>query len=419
MCKFIFILNTELFIARRIVSGKEKKNISRPIIKISVIGIALGLVVMILTIAIVTGFKKEIRDRISGFGGHIIVSNYELNTSYESSPINGNQDFLPSLTDMPGIHHIQEYAAKAGILKTDEDMEGILLKGVGPDFDWGYLNRFIIEGKPVDYSDSAKSNDVLVSSSIAKLLRLHTGNNILVYFIQEPLRVRKFTISGIYESSLEDFDKLVFCDIRHIQKLNGWTEDQIGGFEILIDDFSELEEMSKKVSDEVGYMLQPDGSRLMVQSIEEKYSHFFSWLSLFDTNTYVILILMIVVAAFNMVSGLLILILERTNMIGILKALGTENWSIRKVFLYNAAFLIGRGMLWGNLIGLVLCFIQSQWGIVQLDPASYYVSAVPIDLKFIHWLALNIGTLLVTVTILLIPSYIITKISPAKAIRFE
>ncbi|MCF8374196.1 MAG: ABC transporter permease [Bacteroidales bacterium] len=412
-------MNTELFIARRIVSGKEKKNISRPIIKISIIGIALGLVVMILTIAIVTGFKKEIRDRISGFGGHIIVSNYELNTSYESSPINRNQDFLPKLTHTPGIHHLQEYATKAGILKTDEDMEGILLKGVGTNFDWGYLSRFIVEGNPIVYSDSAKSNEVLISSSMAKLLRLHAGDNILVYFIQEPLRVRKFIISGIYESSLEDFDKLVFCDIRHIQKLNGWTDKQIGGFEILIDDFSELEEMSRHISDEVGYMLQPNGSRLMVQSIEEKYSHFFSWLSLFDTNTYVILILMIVVAAFNMVSGLLILILERTNMIGILKALGTENWSIRKVFLYNAAFLIGRGMLWGNLVGLALCFIQSQWGIVHLDPASYYVSAVPIDLKFMHWLGLNIGTLLVTVTILLIPSYIITKISPAKAIRFE
>jgi lipoprotein-releasing system permease protein len=374
---------------------------------------------MILTIAIVTGFKKEIRDRISGFGGHIIISNYEMNTSYESSPISREQDFVPKLIDMPGIHHIQEYATKAGILKTDEDMEGILLKGVGPEFDWSYLNRFIVEGKPVDYSDSAKSNEVLISSSMAKLLRLQAGNNILVYFIQEPLRVRKFSIAGIYESSLEDFNQLVFCDIRHIQKLNGWTDKQIGGFEILIDDFSELEPMSQKVSDEVGYMLQPDGSRLMVQSIEEKFSHFFSWLSLFDTNTYVILILMIVVAAFNMVSGLLILILERTNMIGILKALGTENWSIRKVFLYNAAFLIGRGMLWGNLVGLALCFIQSQWGLVQLDPASYYVSSVPIDLKFLHWLGLNIGTLMVTVAILLIPSYIITKISPAKAIRFE
>lgn len=417
MCK-ISILNTELFIARRIVSGKEKKNISRPIIKISVIGIALGLVVMILTIAIVTGFKKEIRDRISGFGGHIIISNYELNTSYESSPISNNQDFIPKLDVVPGIRHIQEFATKAGILKTDEDMEGILLKGVGADFDWSYLNSFIVDGNPVNYSDSAKSDEVLISSSMARLMRLHPGDNILVYFIQQPLRVRKFTISGIYESSLEDFNKLVFCDIRHIQKLNDWKEDQIGGFEILIDDFSELTKMTGKISDEVGYKLQPDGSRLMVQSIEEKYSHFFSWLSLFDTNTYVILILMIVVAAFNMVSGLLILILERTNMIGILKALGTENWSIRKVFLYNAAFLIGRGMLWGNLIGLAFCFIQSQWGIVHLDPASYYVSAVPIDLKFIHWLGLNVGTLLVTVTILLVPSYIITKISPAKAIRF-
>jgi lipoprotein-releasing system permease protein len=412
-------LNTELFIARRILSGKGKKNISRPIIRISIIGIALGLVVMILTIAIVTGFKKEIRDRISGFGGHVIISNYEMNTSYESTPISRVQDFIPELKSISGIHQIQEYATKAGILKTDEEMEGILLKGVGTGFDWSYLNSFIIEGRPVSYSDSAKSNEVLISSSLARLLRLRANEKVLVYFIQQPLRVRKFTIAGIYESSLEDFNKLIFCDIRHIQKLNGWTDDQIGGFEILIDDFAELDQINQKVSEEVGYMLQPDGSRLMVQSITEKFSHLFSWMSVFDTNTYVILVLMIIVAAFNMVSGLLILILERTNMIGILKAIGTENWSIRKVFLYNAAFLIGRGMLWGNVIGLAFCFIQSKWHIVTLDPASYYVSSVPIELKFMHWFGLNIGTLIVTVTILLLPSYIITKISPAKAIRFE
>ncbi|MEA3444146.1 MAG: FtsX-like permease family protein, partial [Bacteroidota bacterium] len=296
---------------------------------------------------------------------------------------------------------------------------GILLKGVGGDFDWSYLNRFIIDGKPVDFGSPKKSNDVLMSSSMAKSLKLRAGDNILVYFIQQPLRIRKFNIAGIYESSLEDFNNMIFCDIRHIQKLNSWNEKQIGGFEVLIDDFSKLANKTRLISDEVGYQLQPDGSRLMVQSIEEKFGHFFSWLSLFDTNTFVILILMIVVAAFNMVSGLLILILERTNMIGILKSLGTENWSIRKIFLYNAAFLIGKGMFWGNIIGLALCFLQSQFAIVQLDPASYYVSSVPINLRFIHWLGLNLGTLTVTVGILLIPSYIITKISPAKAIRFE
>ena len=419
MWEIISILNTELFIARRIVSGKDKKNISRPIIRISVIGIALGLVVMILAVAIVTGFKKEIRDRISGFGGHVVISNFELNNSFETSPISKHQDFYPSILEQPGIDHVQVFATKAGILKTSDEMEGVVLKGVDYGYNWNFLENILVEGQVPSYPDSAKSNDVMISSSLAKKMRLKVGDKTRVFFIQQPLRVRNFNVVGIYASSLEDFDQLIVCDLRHIQKLNGWEEDQIGGFELFVEDFSEIETATWMISDVVGYKLQADGSRMRVENIKDKYRHLFSWISLFDTNTYVILILMILVAAFNMVSGLLILILERTNMIGILKALGTENWSIRKVFLYNAAFLIGRGMFWGNIIGLAFCYAQSQWGIVSLDPASYYVNAVPIDLKLVHWVVLNMGTLAITVAILLVPSYIITKISPAKAIRFE
>lgn len=414
-------MNTELFIAKRIFSDKSvKKGISQPIVTIAVIGIALGLAVMILSVAIVTGFKSEISNKVIGFGSHIQIVNYDSNVSYETAPISRQQIFYEDISELKGVKNVQEFATKPGIIKTKTDIQGVVLKGVGKNFDWSFFDQNMKEGKSFRVNDSTKTNDIIISSYIAKLLNLKVGDKIAMYFIQQPPRMRAFTISGIYETSLAEFDeKFALVDIKHIQKLNNWSDDQISGFEVLLDDFSQIDKMTQDVRDIVGFHFNPDGTKLRVLSIKEKYPQMFDWLNLTDINVWIILILMISVAGFNMVSGLLILILERTNMIGILKAVGTENWSIRKIFLYQSGFLISKGMLWGNILGIAICFFQSKFHIFKLDPSSYYLDAVPINLKLWHILALNSGTLAITVAMLLIPSYIISRLSPEKTIRFN
>ena len=414
-------MNTELFIAKRIFSDKTvKKGISQPIVSIAVFGIALGLAVMILSVAIVTGFKSEISNKVIGFGSHIQIVNYDTNISFETAPIFKNQPFYKDIENLKGIKSLQEFAIKAGIIKTKTDIQGIVLKGVDESFDWTFFDENMIEGNSFRVTDTSKTNDIIVSKYLANLLNLHVGDRIAAYFIQDPPRMRPFKISGIYETSLAEFDeKFALVDIQHIQKLNNWAEDQITGFEVLIDDYSEMDKMTKDVRDIVGFHFNPDGTKLRVMSIKEKYPQIFDWLNLTDMNVYIILALMIAVAGFNMVSGLLILILERTNMIGILKAVGTSNWSIRKIFLYQSGFLISKGLFWGNVIGIAICILQSEFQIFKLDPASYYLEAVPINLKVWHILALNSGTLLITVFMLVIPSYIISRLSPEKTIRFN
>jgi lipoprotein-releasing system permease protein len=414
-------LNTELFIARRIFSDKSvKKGISQPIVTIAVIGIALGLAVMILSVAIVTGFKSEISNKVIGFGSHIQIVNYDSNISFETSPINKQQAFYTDINELSGIKNIQEFAIKAGIIKTQTDFAGVVLKGVGSNFDWSFFDQNMIAGKSFRITDSINTNEILISAHIANLLQLKVGDKIGAYFIQQPPRMRSFVISGIYETSLSEFDeKFALVDIKHIQKLNNWTDDQISGFEVTIEDFSQLDKMTDDVRSIVGFHFNPDGTKLKVLSIKEKYPQMFDWLDLTDMNVWIILILMISVAGFNMVSGLLILILERTNMIGILKAIGTKNWSIRKIFLYQSGLLISKGLLWGNIIGIAICILQAQFHILKLDPTSYYLDAVPINLKIWHILALNSGTLIITIIMLLVPSYIISRLSPEKTIRFN
>ena len=415
------VLNTELFIAKRIFSDKTvKKGISQPIVTIAIIGIALGLAVMILSVAIVTGFKSEISNKIIGFGSHIQIVNYDTNISFETEPINKQQGFFSDIEELKGIKQIQEFAIKAGIIKTKTDIQGIVLKGIGSNFDWSFFDQSMVAGKSFRVSDSAKTNNIIISNYIAKLLNLKVDDKIVAYFIQQPPRMRSFTISGIYETSLSEFDeKFAMVDIKHLQKLNNWTDNQISGFEVLIEDFSQLDKMTEDVRDIVGFHFNPDGTKLKVLSIKEKYPQMFDWLNLTDMNVWIILIIITLVAGFNMISGLLILILERTNMIGILKAMGTRNWSIRKIFLYQSGFLISKGLLWGNIIGISICLLQAQFQIFKLDPSSYYLDAVPINLKLWHILALNFGTLLVTVLMLIIPSYIISRLSPEKTIRFN
>lgn len=416
------ILNTELFIAKRILTDKTvKKGISQPIVTIAVIGIALGLAVMILAVAIASGFKAEISNKLIGFGSHIQIINYDTNISYETAPINKEQPFFNDVENLKGVKQIQQFATKAGIIKTkSDDIHGVVLKGVGSDYDWSFFDRNMVQGRSFRVSDTSKTDQIIISEHIANLLHLEINDRVAAYFIQDPPRMRIFTISGIYKTSLAEFDeKFALIDIGHIQRLNNWDKNQISGFEVTIDDFSKMDKMTRDIRDIVGFHFDPDGAKLKVQSIKEKYPQMFDWLNLTDMNVWIILILMTAVAGFNMVSGLLVLILERTNMIGILKALGTKNWSIRKIFLYQSGFLISKGLLWGNIIGIFICLIQMKFHILSLDPSSYYIESVPINLKLWHILALNLGTLTITIIMLIVPSYIISKLSPEKTIRFE
>ncbi|MBU0763303.1 MAG: ABC transporter permease, partial [Bacteroidetes bacterium] len=375
---------------------------------------------MILSVAIVTGFKSEIRNKVTGFGSHIQISNFDSNLSYETKPVDKNRDFYPGIEEVPGIRHIQVYATKPGIIKTNIEIQGVVLKGIGSDFDWTFFKKNLVDGDIFAVSDTCKSNKILISEKLADLLKLKTGDDVFTYFVEQPPRARRFEVAGIFNTGLEEFDKtFVLVDIGHVRKLNNWTDDQISGFEVSIDDFSDIENMAETVTRIAGLRFNADGSMLRIQTIMEKEPVLFDWIELFDMNVWIILILMVLVAGVNMISGLLILILERTNMIGVLKALGANNGSLKKIFLYNGAYLIGKGLFWGNIIGIALCLIQKYFGFVKLDPASYYVDIVPINLDVTDLLLLNAGTLFATVSMLLLPAIIISRISPIKAIRFN
>jgi lipoprotein-releasing system permease protein len=408
-------LNLEFFIARHILSGR-KDSYSRPIVRIAIITIALSIAVMIVSVAIVTGFQTEIRDKVIGFGSHIQISNFDANNSFESTPVSIDQPFYPSMQDERGVRHIQVFAIKAGIIKTEREIEGVVLKGIGSDFDWSFFKDRMVAGDTFAVSDTGKTNKVIVSQFVAARLKLKAGDDILMYFInkdQDAPSVRKFSIAGIYNTGLEEFDRTyVIGDIRHIQRLNKWDSTQVGGFEVLIKDFDKLDEVTDRVYKKVGYALN-------ARSIRELYPQIFDWLSFQDVNVAIIIILMVFVSIISVISTLLIIIIEKTRMIGILKSLGTTNWSIRKIFIYNAVYLVGNGMLWGNALALLLCLLQLYFGIIKLDPASYYVDTVPVNLNGVHLLLINAGTLIVATLALIIPTYIITRISPVKAIRTE
>jgi lipoprotein-releasing system permease protein len=417
-------LNLELFIARRIFSDREnKKKFSRSIISFALFGIAFGLTMMILSVAVVTGFKKEIRDKVIGFGAHIQLVNFDSNSSFETMPVNKNQTWLPRLNALQGISHVEVFATKPGIIKTDHEMMGMVLKGVGPDYDWRFFRDNLVAGSVFAVSDTGISDKVLISKQVSALLKLKVGDPLFSYFLNDDnsnQRMRKFVVSGIYQSSLEEFDRLfILADIQQVRRLNNWEPDQVSGFEITIDNFDRINEITEKVKEITVHYSEQDSSLMRPVSITSKYPQIFDWLNLLDMNVWIILTLIILVAGFNMVSGLLILILERTSMIGTLKAMGCNNQSIRKVFLYLAFFLIGRGMLWGNLAGIAICILQSYFGIFRLDPTSYYLEYVPVNLKISHLLLLNAGTLAITLAMLIIPSWYISRISPSRVLRFD
>jgi len=414
-------MNTERFIAKRLMQGKtNNSNYSRPIVKIAVWGISIGLIVMILAVAVLTGFKQEISNKVIGFGSHLQVRNFDNNISYETVPITENQEWIDDALAISNVHNIQKYITKAGIIQTENYIQGVVMKGIDDDFSWSFLKDYLIEGDTLTITDTANSNNIVISANIANKLNLQLGDKVKMFFIQEPPRMRRFTIHGIYDTQLEEMDKIfVFCDIKHLRKLNNWDDDQISGFEVQIDDIQHLQAVDLALTRLVGSKFSPDNSTLAVDNVFDQYPQIFDWLSLQDKNMWVILILMLIVAGFNMISGLLIIILERANMIGIMKSIGANNISIQKVFLYHAAFLIGRGLLWGNIIGIGLCVLQQQFGIIQLDPSSYYVATVPVNLSFLPILLLNVGTILITVLMLILPSMLVTRISPADAIRFD
>lgn len=410
-------MKLEYFIAKRLIITKNyKSSISAPIIKIAIAAIAIGMVMMIVSIATGMGLQQKIRQKVSAFNGHVIITNYDDNQSEVSvEPISLHQDFYPKFKSVEGISHVQAVATKAGIIRTEKAFEGIVFKGVGKDFQWENLQEYITSGR-IPNLKANLNPEVIISEYLASRLQLKVGDKFNTFFMKEEGKLpnlRNFKIVGIYNSGFQEFDATyIIGDIRHIQRINKWQKDQVGAFEVFVDDFSKIKEKGEEIYAEI----PPTYNSV---TIEEKYFNIFEWLKLFDFNIVVILIIMIVVATINMVVALLVLILERTQMIGILKAVGANNWSIRKIFLYNAGYLILRGLLFGNLIGIGVLLIQKYFGVIKLNPENYYVTQAPVAIDIPYIIALNLGTVLVCLLVLLIPSYIITKISPVKAIRFD
>ncbi|WP_400072336.1 ABC transporter permease [Zobellia russellii] len=413
-------MNFEYFLAKRLIKGEAHKiSISAPIIKIAIAAIALGVVMMLIAIATGVGLKHKIREKVAAFNGHIQISSYDNNASDVSvMPVSLEQDFYPEFKGVDGIAHVQAVASKAGIIRTETTFEGIIAKGVGSDYNWSAFQEYLVDGK-LPYYTGELNEEVLMSTLMANRLHLKTGDTFYAFFLKDGdvsklPNQRKFKITGLYDSGFEEFDGLyLFTDIRHIQRMNKWGNDQVGNFEIFLNSFDDIDEKSREI---YGKTL----STLDTQTIIDKYYKIFEWISLFDFNIILIIGIVIIVSGFNMITALLVLILERTQMIGILKALGSANWSIRKVFLYNASYLIGIGLVWGNVIGLGAIFIQDKFQVLKFpNPKEYYIDYVPVHIDFITVVALNIGVLVLCVIMLLVPSYIITKITPVKAIKFE
>lgn len=417
-------MNTELFISRRLFFDKaNKKLLSQRIIRIALAGIAVGLAVMIIAVAVVTGFKNEIRNKVIGFGSHIQVVNYDSNNSYETQPVSKKQPFLPLIKQIDGVKHVQVFATKPGMIKTDEYIQGIVFKGIDTDYNWDFFADNLIEGKLPTINDSVRTKEIILSAQVSKLLQLKLNDLVVFYFIKENEvlpRMLQLKVCGIYHTGFDDFDQLfIIGDIKQIQRLNSWKIDQVTGFEVEVNDFFQIENIEQQVRNKVVRFREENAEVLRTENITRQHPEIFDWLSILDMNVWIILLLMVMVAGFNMVSGLLVLILERSTMIGVLKAMGSPNWSIRRVFIYLSIFLTGRGMLWGNIIGIAVILIQQTFHLIKLDPSSYYVAFVPMNFSLFHLLLLNLGTIVITSIILIIPSYFVSKISPDKTIRFD
>ena len=414
-------MNLPLFIARKFYgTGSGRRAVSRPAIRIATIGVAIGLAVMIVTVAVVFGFKHTIRDKAVGFGSHIQIQSYKTQQTPTPSPLCFSDSLMRQLRKAPGVSRVARYSSIQGILKTDNDFLGVVLKGIGSDYDLTFLNEHLVEGDMPQFTDGPSDYPLLVSRLMADQLRLKAGDRLFAYFLGDDLRARRFTVRGIYQTNMTQFDQsLCFTDLSVPVRLNGWQQDQSSGVEVTVSDFAQLDATANWVVNNVNRRLDKYGETFTSQTIYEAHPHIFSWLSLLDINVWIILALMVCVAGITMISGLLIIILERTQTIGILKALGMRNAGVRHTFLWFAVFIIGRGLLWGDIIGIGLVVLQQQSGIVRLDPASYYVDTAPVELNLPLIALLNVATLLVCLFVLIAPSFLSSHIHPARSMRYE
>lgn len=410
------------FIAKRFKkpSGSDQQLWSKPMMRIAVFGIILGMIVMIAAVAIITGFKKQIREKVTGFSAHIQLVNRDLNRSYEYKPIDNNWDYLDEIPKYEGVKTIHPFITKPGVIKKEDEIEAIVLKGVDSTYNWNFFDKYLIAGNAPDLKKTDKSDGLLLSAYIANRLKLEVGDRVNMFFMQRPIRLRKFTLVGIYETNLKTFDELyAIVDLRHLQSLNDWEENQYSGFEIMVNEFEKVQEIEEKLSDRVALSFNKNNESLQTISTLEMSPQIYDWLQLQNMNVWVILILITIVAGINMVTGLLINILEKTNQIGLFKAMGATDRQIMKVFLRNTAKIIGEGMIWGNVVGLGICFAQQKFGLVTLDPDSYYLSEVPINFNWFYIILLNAGAFTVNLAMMIFPSLLIARIRPVQAIRFN
>ncbi|MDR1004581.1 MAG: ABC transporter permease [Prevotellaceae bacterium] len=409
------------YIAQRIYRGRHgSRQASRPAVLIALTGVAVGLAVMIVTVSIVIGFKREVSEKVAGFGLHIQVSNVRASRSYETLPVVIDSVLLARLAAQPGVVHVQRYSTKPGMIKSADSFQGMVLKGVGQEFDDAFFRAHLLEGEIPLFTDSAATNKALISRSLAEKLRLKLGDRLDTYYVQDNIRARRLTIAGIYQTNFSEYDNLfLVTDLYTVNRLNNWEPGQVSGAELAIADYNRLDDLTWTLADSLYNHTDRYGEHYCVLNVEQLNPQLFAWLNILDVNIWVILLLMTGISGFTMVSGLLILIIERTSMIGILKSLGADNTTIRKVFLWFSVFLIGKGMLWGNIIGLAFYFVQSRFGIFRLDPATYYMDKVPVSFSLLFFLLLNIGTLIASVLMLIAPSYLITRIHPANSMRYE
>lgn len=414
-------MNLAWYMARRLYShGGDVKRVSRPAIRIAIVGVSLGVAVMIIAVCVVLGFKQEVQNKVMGMGGHIQVLNYDYQLDMEQHPIVVDDSLMNKLRTVDGVSHVQRFCSQPGMLKTEDSFQGVVLKGVGPDYDLSFLQEHLLEGELMPFSDSANTQRIVVSRKLAKQLKLSVGSKVYAYFFDGNVRARRFTVSGIYATHMSEFDKtIIFTDIYTTHKLTGFEDDQFSGAELLLNDLERLDEVSAEVAVRVNHDIDHYGANYTSPTIKELYRGIFSWLTLLDTNVWVILCLMISVAAFTMISGLLIIILERTQFIGTMKALGATNGRLRHLFLYFASFIILKGIVWGNIIGIGIVVLQYFTGIVHLDAETYYVDSVPVSLAWLFIVLINVGTLFVSFLVLVLPSYLVSRIHPAKSIRFE
>lgn len=415
-------MNFSFFIAHKLYKDKGgRQHVSRPAITIATAGVAIGLVVMLLSVFVVLGFKHTIRDKVIGFGSHIQVTNFMTQMSSDQAPIAMNDSMIKVIGGIEGVKHVERFAYKQGILKTDSDFLGVMFEGVAQEYDTTFIHQNMVAGSIPKFSDSQSGNHILISQNIADKLKVNAGDRIFAYFIDENgVRMRRFTIQGIYQTNLSQYDQVMcFADLYTTVKLNAWQPDQVSGAAITVNDFKQLDEVESRFVEKINRTEDRYGETYATQTIRDINPQIFSWLDLLDMNVWIILALMTAVAGVTMISGLLIIILERTTMIGILKALGARNKTIRHLFLWFATFLIGKGLIIGNVIGIGVCLLQKHLGIVKLDPATYYVSTVPIEFNVPLIVALNLATLVVSVIVLIGPSYLISHIHPAKSMKYE